>query len=262
MADETKESQETQVASETKADSAEVSATTEATETKQEVVETKETQTKAEEPEEPLDQAERTRLGRRVKRTEETLNTILSRLDSVLEQTRSRHDPEPSEEMPEVITTAEDVLKVVNAYQKRTNQKEHDNQLRYESDYIKTTKSLASTNPDLHDEIVDEIMAPDSPFNRKITGDAVADARINYSEAKAALLAKKTAMPKQTRPNVRGDKVANTSLSVETKTTDKVSAPIELDEFAKDFVSKIGMKDDSIRDALKGETPVHLASRK
>lgn len=211
---------------------------------------------------EPEDQRERSRLGREVKGLKDTvaslkedLGAVLSKLDRLGPKREVISQGEDSEEIPEFIQTREDFLKANRAL-RRIEQKE---QKKYEDVYVHKIRSLGSQNPDVHKEIFDEMMAN---FNNVITGDPEYDADLNYTKAKAALLSKKIASAKP-KPNVRGkETVPSTNLSVESREETRESSTPELDEFAEEFRKKTGMKDESIKAALAGETPVHLVGKR
>jgi hypothetical protein len=65
------------------------------------------------------------------------------------------------------------------------------------------------------------------------------------------------------KANVKGQRdTASTNLNITTRQEDTEEKEVELDEFAKEFVAKTGMKKESYKEALKGEAPIHLQSRK
>jgi hypothetical protein len=213
------------------------------------------------EVEEPEDQSERSKLGRRVRRVEDSLTTILSKLDSALERREPNYHIPSSQQtsssfqddVPEVITTYDDFKKA----QKKYRDDETKEQKKYEENYFRKLDQLRTENSDLHQEVVDEMMAN---FNVKHSGDASVDAELNYSKAYTSLLKKKVGVIK---PKVRGEKSSSsTNLSVESRETSATSSEPQLDEFAKEFVSKVGMDGESVKRALGGEVPPHLYKTK
>ncbi len=196
----------------------------------------------------PSDQEERTRLGRHLKRFEERLGR-LEGLDQKLDEVISRFD-RPSrtetlseEEMPEVVSTPQDVIRVVDARERKRTEE----QGQYEQKYVGTLRNLERDNPTLHQEIFKEMM---TNFNVRRSNDPSLDAELNYTKAKSAILAKKisTSSPK---PNVAGGKVtASTDLSIESRDISPTGKEIKLDEFAESFRKSSGMSDESVRQAV------------
>lgn len=197
------------------------------------------------EPEEVLDHKESSRLGRKVKGIEGTLQQILARL----EQPQTKKEPEV--EVPDVITTPEDVEKVLQARESKTYQAK----VQYEQNYLKQIDLLkaAKGNEDLHDEIVTEMMQNHN--NMYDIRNPSADARVNYAEAKAAVLAKKIANPSPKvaeRKNVSEKSPVQPAASA-TRTAPKTFALPKLDDEAQsyvDYLRKKGMTDEDIAKEL------------
>jgi len=213
------------------------------------------------EEEELTDHAERSRLGRRVKRMEDYLDQVLSKLDSFTYQhERSRDRTEiASEEIPEVISTSADVNKVLDARERKI----HQEQMEYEKKYLGKVTSFASENQEMHEDILGLMDKEWKVFGLRHSNLPEYDAELNYLKAKAALLSRKMAQPKP-KPNVRGEKPPiSTDLSMSSpQELSSSSHEIHLDDFAADYVKRIGMKDESVKEALKGETPFHLVKNK
>ena len=199
----------------------------------------------------PSDQEERTRLGRHLKRLEERLDrdkfereNLLQKFDDVISRfDRSNRNENPSEEFPEVISTPQDVMKVVTAAE-RERVKE---QGQYEQRYVGVIRNFERDNPTLHQEIFKEMM---TNFNVRRSNDPSLDADLNYTKAKSAVLAKKISAigPK---PNVKGGKdTAPTDLSIESRDIVQGAKEIKLDEFAESFRRSSGMSDESVRQAI------------
>ncbi len=222
-----------------------------------------------EEPEEPTDHGERSRMGRRIKRTEDMLDRILTKLDSINyptdRDTRRGREPIVGEEVPEVVSTPEDVERVINARDRKIQEE----QGRYEQGYISTLNKIRPKNLDvkeeteIHEATLDLMEKEWKVFGLRRSDYPNLDAELNYSKAKAAILSRKMASPKPIKPNVKGERpVVSTNLSVSTSTETSTSTGLPpLDEFAADFVKRTGMKEESVREALKGETPINLAKR-
>jgi len=101
-------------------------------------------------------------------------------------------------EVPDVISTPEDVQAVLRAERQKEQRERNARQeaiRAYESSYTRQLNALGEANEDLHDEIMELIMtnakANSTKFNEKFSDNPSADARINYTEAKAFILAKK-----------------------------------------------------------------------
>ncbi len=197
-----------------------------------------------------LDQHDRTRLGRRLKRVEEGL-AKLDRLGELLERMErptSRKETETSEsEIPEVITTAEDVRKV-NRFEKQ-NIKKRDGD--YQTAYIKHIHSLETEDDPIHEEVIKELFTITSPFNVRRgddddpdTWNPRHDAEVNYYKAKVSVLAKKVGTPSKPKPNVKGERPL-VSADVSTELTMKERSPkeVKLDPYAQEYLNIVGATD-------------------
>ena len=202
---------------------------------------------------EQVEHDERSNLGRKVKKLEETLvemNEALQELRSS-KQTASA----PQADLPEYISTPDDVEKYLTVRER----KQKEEQVQYQGVYAKTFRSVGKEDPDIYEEVFNEMF---EHFNVVRTGSPEIDAELNYAKAKASVLSKKSATPAKARANVKGGKTeVSTNLSVESRADDTPVADIQLDDFAKEFVTKTGMKQESIRGALKEDTPIHLRGR-
>ena len=221
----------------------------------------KKVEPKKEDIDEPEDQSERSRLGRRVKRMEDNISTfqstILSKLDSIVDRQVPKYEAiqresstsSTMEDVPEYISTYDDLRK---AYRK-LKEEDINEQVGYEKGYFTKLNQLRNDNvdPDFHQEIIDEMM---KNFNVKHTGKPDFDADLNYTKAHSALLRKKVGVIK---PKVKGERsTSSTNLSVESRETSETEPEPQLDEFAKEFVSKVGMKTDKVKEALKSDRPL------
>lgn len=195
---------------------------------------------------EPVSEDHPTKLGRRVKGLETTLSEMNQKLDAFFSRSESR-DRETAktvtnDELPEIISTPDDVVKV-NRFMKK---KEQEDQEVYTKNYLNNFKSLGSRDSELYPEIYDEMI---KNFNVRYSDNPQNDARVNYAEAKAAILSQKYA---PTKPNVRGKKgEIPTDLGIESRETVTSSESVHLDDMAMDFAKSTGMKEESIREALK-----------
>jgi len=202
---------------------------------------------------EQLAHEERSNLGRKVKKLEDTI----SELTDIIQELRASRQTvnAPQADMPEYISTPDDVERVLTARER----KQKEEQARYQGAYAKTFRGLGKNESD-YEEVFNEMF---EHFNEVRTGDPEVDAELNYAKAKASLLSKKLAGPaKAPKANVKGSKTeVSTNLSVESRADDTPGADVQLDEFAKEFVAKTKMNNESVKDALKSETPIHLRGR-
>lgn len=193
---------------------------------------------------EPVPEDHPTKLGRRVSGLETTLAEMNQKLDAFFSRSeiRDRETTKTDGELPEIISTPEDVIKV-NRFQRK---KEQEEQEAYSRNYLNTFKSFGSRDPEFYPEIYDEMV---KNFNIRYSDDPRNDARVNYAEAKAAILSKKYAPLK---PNVKDKKSEiPTDLGIESRETSTSSQTVHLDDLAQDFVKSTGMKEESIKEALK-----------
>jgi len=226
-----------------------------------------------EEPEEPTEHGERSKMGRRIKRTEDMLDRILTKLDSINyptdRDTRRGREAVVEEEFSGGIPTPEEVRKISRADRRQEEREIQEEQGRYEQGYISTLNKIRPKNLDvkeeaeIHEATLDLMEKEWKLFGLRRSDYPNLDAELNYSKAKAAILSRKMASPKPIKPNVKGERpVVSTNLSVSSGSESQPSTGLPpLDEFAADFVKRTGMKEESVREALKGETPINLAKR-
>lgn len=161
-----------------------------------------------EEPEneaENLPHGESSRLGRKVKRMEDTFAEAMTKIEALTNAIgRSpiatppvEQVPEVDDEMPEIITTPEDVQKVIDI---RDRQKSRDAQ-KEKTAYFGRFESHKSEDPDMYDEVYQEML---KNHNVKTTGKPDIDADINYLKAKNAILSNKLAKESKPKPNALG----------------------------------------------------------
>lgn len=207
-------------------------------------------QKKTETPEQ-LEQKERSNLGRKVKKLEETLVEMNEALQELRTQRQIQNTTQTQSDLPEYVSTPDDVERILTSREKR----QKDERDRYQVSYSKTFRDVGREDPELYEEVFNEMY---SNFNIVRTGDASIDAELNYAKAKASVLSKKTSQPKA-KPNIKGsNQTASTNLSVDSRAEENSASDVQLDDFAKEFVSKTGMKTDSINNALKGDVPAHI----
>lgn len=197
---------------------------------------------------EPVPEDHPTKLGRRVKGLETTLSEMNQKLDNFFSRFDARDRETIREEtgLPEIISTPEDVIKVNRYMKKKEQEEEIKDKENFSRNYLNDFKSLGSRDSELYPEIYDEMI---KNFNIRYSDDPKNDARVNYAEAKAALLSRKFAPVK---PNIKGKKPEiPIDLGIESKETPISSESVHLDDFAQDFAKSTGMKEESIKEALK-----------
>ena len=109
-------------------------------------------------------------------------------------------------EMPEYVTTPDDVEKVIQAREQRM----RTDQETYQKAYVSTMVSMGNGN-EQHDDVVKEMM---TNFNVRRTGNPQIDAELNYAKAQAAVLSRgatKTVPVKGEKPAAAGVTVGNTN---------------------------------------------------
>ena len=215
-------------------------------------VEPKKETKKQPEPEEEEDHRERSKLGRKVKQLEDVIQQQNERMEMLMNKLEKPHSPVEEEDVPE------DVAKWFAAYER----KKGTEQQRYSQGYLKSFwvegKNDRENDPELYDEIYKEMA---TNFNVRYSNDPSMDAAINYGKAARAVLKKQTASVKS-KPNVKADKPqASTSLDVKSRSVPEPSEDEDLDPEAREFVKKIGMSRESVREALKGPGPAHLSKK-
>ena len=193
-------------------------------------------------PQPDAENAERTRLGRRVKKLEDLIGELVTELRE------SRKTPEPAPDVPETVATPDDVRRILAVEEQR----KLNTQRVYHENYRKAIDALGSENEDVHEEVIKEILSPNSPFNQILSENPFADAERNYYRAVKAVLKKKAASPVKPKANVRAEKpIAPTGVPVGTTVNAPNSKPFKIDEYARDFMRRMGMSDKSAEDALR-----------
>lgn len=177
------------------------------------------------------DHSEKSRLGRRLTRLETDIRSFMDEMKA------SRKPQEEQEEIPEVISTREDVLKVLSVEERKKERA----RIEYETGYLRKLESFKEDKE--YDAIEKEMLAN---FNVRVTGNPMVDAEINFTKAKLSVTEKK--IPGRTF-NGRAESPKGTpTIPNPTKAAPK-GLP-ELDEFARDFVRRTGMSEESQREAL------------
>lgn len=205
-------------------------------------------------PIEEEDHSEKSRLGRKVKRMEEQFSNVLEKFDDFMSRSIPPQPSPPADELPEFIQTPEDVERVVSARERKIATA----QQMYSGNYIKQLQGLGNVNTEIHDDILNE-MAANPNFNARHTGNPIVDARLNYAEAKASVLAKKTA---GTRPNIPvsgGSPISPTGISATSRNAVTPTSELpELSEASKEFIRRTGMSEEDVKAALTGNAPLNI----
>ena len=192
------------------------------------------------------DHAEKTRLGRKVKKLEDVMVTkaefsqLMNKLDTLMAKPAEQVSTDKVE-MPEYVTTPDDVEKVIQAREQRM----RTDQETYQKAYVSTMVSMGNGN-EQHDDVVKEMM---TNFNVRRTGNPQIDAELNYAKAQAAVLSRgatKTVPVKGEKPAAAGVTVGNTNTQRKV-TLPKLSA--EAESFAA-YMIRNGMSEESIAEAL------------
>ncbi len=203
-----------------------------------------------------LDQKTRSWMGRKIAGMRDQIRQELEEEieQKVLQKLKSREEPKP-DEVPEIISTAEDVHKVIEARER----KKFDGQQKYEQSYVKTARSFAKDNQEIHEDIWKEMMANHNVIR---TGNPEVDAELNYLRAKTVVVGSK-GVTKPVVANVRSERPeVSTNISTESREPSTPPPTITLDPDAKEYLRRIGKGEDWAQEALKGEAPIHLASRR
>lgn len=210
---------------------------------------------------------ERSRLGRKLAKVEEELLEQRKQTNELMELLRTQFTPRPQEEkpdIPEYITTPQELEQYLDYREKQKFQKQQN----YHQSYAKTVFGFKPNDPDIHAEILKEM---DANFRAIPTGEPAIDARINYSDAKAAYFAKLNASRKvngKEVPLAGGKLEVPTGLSGGSRVVTKEATPPKLDSVAQEYVDYLkskGMKQEEInafvKSTLEGEAPAYIGHR-
>jgi len=201
------------------------------------------------------DNAEKSRLGRKVKSLEETVGTLTKLIEEqkkMLEMLVSGQTTQPKaveqeseeedEEVPEIPTTREDVLKILQWYERNKERQMTEARRQYETAYSQTLLSfLNKEDPSIRDE-VQKVWA--EKYNLAFTNNPIYDAEKGYLLAKMEVLqrlAKVKSSPQQ--PTV-------------SSSSSTPSSPLNLSKEALELARNLGMSDDDIRKAFESTTVV------
>lgn len=168
----------------------------------------------------PTDHAARTRLGQKMSayfKKADRLEEMMARLVDLQEKA---YQPQQREVDPDETVTYRDL----DRYYEERRQREDAMQQDYENSYMKTVYGMDTGLDDtLREEIFNEMY---QNFNVKHTDNAAADARINWSEAKAAVYGKRLARPKKKENPLKGEKPRSELGGVEKQSNEASEAPL------------------------------------
>ena len=197
------------------------------------------------------------------------LQSALGRIGSMqakidkLENMISNMDTEKPEEVDddEIVTSKQDVLRI---FQEKE-QMEKNKRAQYTETAVNTLIDLGLQNSDLTDDTYVTIHKDAEANWKSKTGDPKLDAEINFTEALNRHYQKmitKNAEP--TNPLNKNKDADGQELggAAETSVKTKNESVPKLDDSAKDFIERVGMKPESINKALKGDMPMYLRGGK
>lgn len=230
---------------------------TQTTEKEEEPTESKEDEV----PEEPSDNAGRSKLGRRVSAIEASIQTLVDEMRTVLKPAENQETIESEEDTwlaenedeDEFISKRDlpglfEKFETLRTKKEAKVQKERD---RYNAEYNAVFQEYGkSTDPELHKQIIDEMIAN---HNVKRSNNGSLDGELNYLKAKATIIDKKSAETTNPLEKNKDKDLKNLGGPSDTIATPKESAPIKLDKYAAEFVSQVGLSEDSIKKALEGK---------
>ena len=232
-------------------------------------------------PPEPTDPSERSNLGRKVKQLQDQLSGFMSEIRGmVVPGQPSQSPPSYGQGQPppgtqeqsyrpeeEVVTTAADVFKVMEHYEKQKTQRRD----QYSNEFLREVQRLGNESPDIHAEITREMFEiANSPYNVKYSENPVADANLNYSKAMRSVFTKKYASstnrpagpPQGVRPTV-----ASNAVPISTQTPGVSDQKTKIDRVASEYLNSIArspygaMTEESVKTALAGDIPSYLNRR-
>lgn len=213
----------------------------------------------------PEEHSERSKLGRKVA----DLNDKFDRVLSALEQQNQRREPQPpvaappslsrrpdpQDELPDIIATPEDVVRVLEARERKRNT----NQQAYEQDYIWQLEQERSMNDDIHEQVLNE-MFTNAEFNRKRTGHPIADAQYNYALALKATLRKESSKQRMS-PNLKQESTEGIGVSTHVVAEKRTPNLPRLSPEAEHFLRKTGRSAEWASKALGEDLPISISGK-
>ena len=199
------------------------------------------------------DNAEKSRLGRKVKNLEETIGTLTKLVEEqkrmmemllsnrTLPQQQQEQPEEDEDELPEVPTTKEDVVKILEWYERNKERRTLETRRQYETAYSQTLISfLNKEDPSIRDEI-QKVWA--EKYNLAFTNNPIYDAEKGY------LLAKMEVLQRMAKPSKSTPQYPTTSPS-----SPSTSSPLNISKEALELARNLGMNDEDIRKAFESNT--------
>jgi len=211
----------------------------------------------------PIDSEEHkesTRLGRKVVKLEDNVNRLVGTMEQFInEQRLAQMSRPPQNQEPDetIVTSSKDVETIIE----RREQLKRQQTEKYQLGYYHAMREMGMKDPSLYSDIEKEMTKDGSPFNAIHTGNPQHDALINYSQAKASVMAK-MASATMVRPKVpvAGEPPESpTALATSTRVKPpEISMPKLTPEAQKlaDYCKSMGMTDKEIKEALSAETPI------
>lgn len=214
----------------------------------------------------PEEHAERSKLGRKVADLNEKFDRILTLLEGNQRQREAPPAPPlpPSvmqrqgnkeDDLPDIVATPDDVVKVLEKREKERTRI----QKMYEQDYVWQVEQERGTNPDIHEQVVQEMLSnPD--FNRRHTGHPIVDAQKNYALALKAVIRKEAAKGRAVDgPNLKHDDAGAVGVSSQQTQGKSKVAPQKLSPEAEYYLRKTGRSDEWAAKALGSDLPITIS---
>jgi hypothetical protein len=189
-------------------------------------------------------QKERSSRGREVATLRTELSAMRQTIDSLNSRLSTDVPSSDSDEPPVKYITTPEELETYNAWKAAKDGKKRQ---AYAIDYVRHVRGLSHINPELHVEIEKELLDSETQFGTFTAfKDSSHDALMNYRIAESTVLKRKLAEARGGKPPVRGGGGnPATGITVVTGGAAPAVKQVELDEYAKKFVSSMGEKPDA-----------------
>ncbi len=206
-------------------------------------------------PRETPEQAEKKELGRLRKRLEDKFDDLdrkSQHLDNLISRLEARTTPTDARnnDVPEIISTAGDVEKVLEIRDRKLVEADQT----YQREYVNTFSRFKKDDADFDDvwkEMVTNFNVRRGNEKNPNTWNPSADAEINYLKAKNAVLSKKMAGVKG-KPNLKEEKIETaTSIDVTSRDSSSRGKEVSLDQQSLDFLKAVGRDSKWAAEALK-----------
>lgn len=202
---------------------------------------------------EETEQQFRSGLGRRVSRIEESIGSFMNEMRATLSNFHAQPLRASSEENVEIISTAEDVERVLE----RREQQRQSSIRAYENTYLDHLAKLGSEEGLANKEFdrLDELVR--TSFNKSYSNykDPVADAERNFLKAMRVIDKEKLGShDKEKHVNLKGDVPKGTGVSSASKVVEDSKPAVKLDQYAQDLVNHYKMSEESVVKSLGLET--------